>query len=131
MAGKLSNRIGNGATMVLGSLVFALAIALTLIKSLLAILVALALVCAGFFCHPRRRGRISQPQAHLQPGPGQFPVCPVLLPGGGRGYHSERVCLRPGRLARGGRLGDHDAGPAFRHRAVGTAPGTSRGRPGE
>lgn len=49
MAGKLSNRIGNGGTMVLGSLVFALAIALTLIKSILAIIVALILVCAGFF----------------------------------------------------------------------------------
>ncbi len=49
MAGKLSNRIGNGGTMVLGSLIFALALALTLIKSLVAILAALALVCAGFF----------------------------------------------------------------------------------
>ncbi len=49
MAGQLSNRIGNGGTMVLGSLVFALAIALTLIQSILAIVVALMLVCAGFF----------------------------------------------------------------------------------
>lgn len=49
MAGKLSNRIGNGGTMVLGALVFALAIALTLIKSILAIIIALMLVCAGFF----------------------------------------------------------------------------------
>jgi YNFM family putative membrane transporter len=49
MAGQLSNRIGNGGTMVLGSLVFALAIALTLIKSIFAIVVALMLVCAGFF----------------------------------------------------------------------------------
>jgi MFS transporter, YNFM family, putative membrane transport protein len=49
LAGKLSNRIGNGGTMVLGSLVFALAIALTLIKSVVAIVIALMLVCAGFF----------------------------------------------------------------------------------
>jgi MFS transporter, YNFM family, putative membrane transport protein len=49
MAGKLSNRIGNGGTMVLGSLVFALAIGLTMVKSILAIVVALMLVCAGFF----------------------------------------------------------------------------------
>jgi YNFM family putative membrane transporter len=49
LAGQLSNRIGNGGTMVLGSLVFALAIALTLIKSIFAIVVALMLVCAGFF----------------------------------------------------------------------------------
>lgn len=49
VAGQLSNRIGNGGTMVLGSLVFALAIALTLIKFILTIIVALMLVCAGFF----------------------------------------------------------------------------------
>ena len=49
LAGQASNRIGNGGTMVLGSLIFALAIALTLIKSILAIGLALVLVCAGFF----------------------------------------------------------------------------------
>ena len=49
LSGKLSNRIGNGGTMILGSLLFALAIALTLVKSLAAILAALVLVCAGFF----------------------------------------------------------------------------------
>ena len=49
VAGQLSNRIGNGGTMVLGSLVFALAIALTLVKSIFAIVAALVLVCAGFF----------------------------------------------------------------------------------
>jgi MFS transporter, YNFM family, putative membrane transport protein len=48
-AGQLSNRIGNGGTMVLGSLIFALAIGLTLIKSFVAIVIALMLVCAGFF----------------------------------------------------------------------------------
>ena len=49
VAGQLSNRIGNGGTMVLGSLVFALAILLTLITSIFAIVLALVLVCAGFF----------------------------------------------------------------------------------
>ena len=49
VAGQLSNRIGNGGTMVLGSLVFALAILLTLITSIFAIVAALVLVCAGFF----------------------------------------------------------------------------------
>jgi len=49
MAGRLSNRIGNGGTMVLGSLVFALAIGLTLIKSVYVIGLGLVLVCAGFF----------------------------------------------------------------------------------
>jgi YNFM family putative membrane transporter len=49
MAGQLSNRIGNGGTMVLGSLIMALAIALSLIQAIIAIVVALVLVCAGFF----------------------------------------------------------------------------------
>ncbi|MCK9375557.1 MAG: MFS transporter [Syntrophobacterales bacterium] len=49
MAGQLSNRIGNGGTMVLGALVFGLAIALTLIQSIVAIVIALMLVCGGFF----------------------------------------------------------------------------------
>ena len=49
VAGQLSNRIGNGSTMVLGSLVLALAILLTLIPSIFAIVAALVLVCAGFF----------------------------------------------------------------------------------
>ncbi len=49
VAGQLSNRIGNGGTMVLGSLILALAIALTLIKAIIAIVAALVLVCAGFF----------------------------------------------------------------------------------
>jgi YNFM family putative membrane transporter len=49
MAGRLSNRIGNGGTMVLGSVVLALAIALTLIQSFYVIAAALVLVCAGFF----------------------------------------------------------------------------------
>ena len=49
VAGQLSNRIGNGGTMVLGSLILALAIALTLIKAIIAMVAALVLVCAGFF----------------------------------------------------------------------------------
>ena len=49
MAGRLSNRISNGGTMILGSLVFALAIGLTLIKSVYVIGLGLVLVCAGFF----------------------------------------------------------------------------------
>ncbi len=49
LSGKLSNKIGNGGTMILGSLLFTLAIALTLVKSLVVILAALILVCGGFF----------------------------------------------------------------------------------
>jgi YNFM family putative membrane transporter len=49
LAGKLSNRVGNGAAMVAGSLVFALGIALTLVPQAWTIALSLALVCAGFF----------------------------------------------------------------------------------
>jgi YNFM family putative membrane transporter len=61
LAGQLSNRIGNGGTMVLGSVVFAGAIACTFIKSLAAIVVALALVCAGFFAiHAAAAGSLNR-----------------------------------------------------------------------
>lgn len=61
LAGKLSNRIGNGATMILGSIIFALAILLTLIKALIAIIAALALVCAGFFAiHAAAAGSLNR-----------------------------------------------------------------------
>jgi YNFM family putative membrane transporter len=61
LAGKLSNRIGNGGTMVLGSLIFALALVVTLIKSLLAIAAALALVCLGFFAmHAAAAGSLNR-----------------------------------------------------------------------
>ena len=49
IAGAISNRLGNGAAMIGGSLVFAMAICLTLIKSVPVIAFALFLVCAGFF----------------------------------------------------------------------------------
>jgi YNFM family putative membrane transporter len=61
LAGRLSNRIGNGATMVLGSIIFALAILLTLIKAWFAIILALALVCAGFFAiHAAAAGSLNR-----------------------------------------------------------------------
>lgn len=49
LSGRLSNRMGSGATMVLGSLVFAGAIAATLIQSLAVIAVSLVAICTGFF----------------------------------------------------------------------------------
>jgi YNFM family putative membrane transporter len=49
IAGAISNRLGNGAAVMGGALVFALALALTLIKSVPVIAFALLLVCAGFF----------------------------------------------------------------------------------
>jgi YNFM family putative membrane transporter len=61
VAGQLSNRIGNGGTMVLGSLVFALAIALTLITWIVAIVAALMLVCGGFFAiHAAAAGSLNR-----------------------------------------------------------------------
>jgi YNFM family putative membrane transporter len=49
VSGKISNRLGNGATIILGCGIFALAILITLIKSVAAVVAALALVCTGFF----------------------------------------------------------------------------------
>jgi YNFM family putative membrane transporter len=49
LSGRLSNRMGSGAMMVLGSLVFAGAIAATLIQSLAVIAASLVAICAGFF----------------------------------------------------------------------------------
>ena len=48
-SGRLSNRLGSGATMVLGSVILAGAIAATLIESLAVIAVSLVFLCAGFF----------------------------------------------------------------------------------
>ena len=61
LAGKLSNRIGNGRTMVWGSALFALAIGATFIKSIFAVAGALLLVCAGFFAiHAAAAGSLNR-----------------------------------------------------------------------
>jgi YNFM family putative membrane transporter len=49
VAGAVSNRLGNGATMALGSVIFGAALLATLIPATWAIVAALLLVCAGFF----------------------------------------------------------------------------------
>jgi len=49
LAGRLSNRIGNGSTMILGALVFGLSVGATLLRSMVAIGVSLGGICAGFF----------------------------------------------------------------------------------
>jgi len=49
LAGRLSNRVGNGMAMVLGALVFGVGLAVTLIPKGWAMALALGLVCAGFF----------------------------------------------------------------------------------
>ena len=49
LAGRLSNKAGNGTTMALGSLIFGLFLGCTLIKSFPAIAAGLAGICGGFF----------------------------------------------------------------------------------
>jgi len=49
LSGHLSNRIGNGTTMILGSVVFGIFIGLTFVQSLIIIATSLAGICAGFF----------------------------------------------------------------------------------
>jgi YNFM family putative membrane transporter len=49
LAGTLSDRIGNGATIAVGSAVFAFAILISFLHSMVAILASLAGVCGGFF----------------------------------------------------------------------------------
>ncbi len=61
VAGVISNRIGNGATMTLGSILFASAISATLVKSMLAIMASLVGVCAGFFAiHASAAGSLNR-----------------------------------------------------------------------
>ena len=49
VSGKLSNRLGNGVTMITGAGIFALSLAFTHVHSLVIICVSLIGVCAGFF----------------------------------------------------------------------------------
>ena len=49
IAGRVSNRIGNGKTMALGASLFALAMVITLVKSMIVIAFCMAVVCGGFF----------------------------------------------------------------------------------
>jgi YNFM family putative membrane transporter len=61
LSGKLSNRLGNGTTMVAGALVFALALAATHIMSLWAVVLGLSGVCVGFFSiHAAAAGSLNQ-----------------------------------------------------------------------
>jgi YNFM family putative membrane transporter len=49
VSGRISNRMGSGATIVIGSFVLAAAVIATLIQSLAAIAASLVLMCASFF----------------------------------------------------------------------------------
>jgi len=61
LAGKLSNRIGNGASMALGAVVFGVSLGATLLKTVPAIAACLAVICAGFFCiHAAAAGSLNR-----------------------------------------------------------------------
>ena len=61
LAGNISNRIGNGATMAMGAVVFAASIGLTLIPSMIGIIMSLAGICAGFFAiHASAAGALNR-----------------------------------------------------------------------
>ena len=49
LSGRISNRIGSGATMIGGSLVLIAAVTATMIQSLAVIAISLVALCAGFF----------------------------------------------------------------------------------
>lgn len=60
-AGNVSDRIGNGATIALGSVVFALSVLVSLVQSMIAITASLAGVCAGFFAvHAAAAGSLNR-----------------------------------------------------------------------
>ncbi|MGZ8463501.1 MAG: MFS transporter, partial [Candidatus Deferrimicrobiaceae bacterium] len=61
LAGNASDRIGNGATIALGSAVFAVAFLVTFLHSMIAIMASLAGVCAGFFAvHAAAAGSLNR-----------------------------------------------------------------------
>jgi YNFM family putative membrane transporter len=61
VAGAISNRLGNGATMIGGALLFGLALLITLIESVAVIAFALLLVCGGFFAvHASAAGSLNR-----------------------------------------------------------------------
>ncbi len=61
LSGKLSNRIGNGATMIVGALIVALSLMATHIPSLWGVVAGLCGVCVGFFAiHSAAAGSLNQ-----------------------------------------------------------------------
>lgn len=77
LAGRLSNRVGNGAAMVLGTAVLAAGLAFTLVPSGWAVALALALVCTGFFTvHSAAAGALNR---KVQAGRGRANAFYVLF----------------------------------------------------
>ncbi|MBI4799831.1 MAG: MFS transporter [Desulfarculus sp.] len=61
LAGRISNRLGNGVTMACGSALFACAVLLSLVPALWAVLLSLAGVCLGFFAvHAAAAGALNR-----------------------------------------------------------------------
>lgn len=61
LSGQVSNRLGNGATMAFGAVIFALALAATHIMHLWAVAIGLCGVCVGFFSiHSAAAGSLNQ-----------------------------------------------------------------------
>jgi YNFM family putative membrane transporter len=77
LAGKLSNRVGHGAAMVMGAAVLGVGLALTLIPAGWAVALALALVCTGFFTvHAAAAGALNR---KVQAGRGRANAFYVLF----------------------------------------------------
>jgi len=61
LSGRLSNRLGNGATIILGAAILALALATSLVPRWPTVVVALALVCTGHFAmHAAAAGSLNR-----------------------------------------------------------------------
>ena len=61
LAGKMSNRLGNGTIMALGAVVFAASLRATLIRTIPAVMAGLAGICAGFFAiHASAAGSLNR-----------------------------------------------------------------------
>lgn len=77
LAGRLCNRVGSGAAMLLGALGLGAALALSLVPSGWTMALALALVCAGFFTvHAAAAGALNR---RLEAGRGRANACYVLF----------------------------------------------------
>jgi YNFM family putative membrane transporter len=91
-AGQLSNRVGNGATMAGGAGIMALALLVTLIPAKAAVVLALVLMCTGFFAlHAAAAGALNR---KLTAGRGRGNSLYVLLyyAGGALGITASGFC---------------------------------------
>ena len=123
VAGAISNRLGNGAAMMGGALIFGLALGSHPDQVGGGDSLGPPADLRRLFHHPRLGRGFTEPPPHRGPGPGQFFVRAVLLPGRGLWHYRQRLGLRAGRLARGGGPGARGARRAPGGRLSGTAGG--------